>query len=79
MNAFLLQVTSKPDLYPLVISYNGDSVVKTNNGSTGYIMVQYFKNFIARPVGSLSATSTTDSLSSSFICNAANEVSRRRI
>lgn len=45
------QVASKPDLYPLVISYNGDSVVKTSNGSTGYLMVQYFRNFIVRPVG----------------------------
>jgi hypothetical protein len=66
-------VTSKPDLYPLVISYNGDPVIKNNNSSTGYLMVQYFRNFIVRPVGSLSATSTIDSLSSSFICNAANE------
>lgn len=33
-------------------------------------MVQYFRNYIVRPVGSLSATSTVDSLSSSFICNA---------
>ncbi|XP_008198497.1 uncharacterized protein LOC103314369 isoform X1 [Tribolium castaneum] len=71
------EVTSKPDLYPLVISYNGDPVIKNNNSSTGYLMVQYFRNFIVRPVvtfsGSLSATSTIDSLSSSFICNAANE------
>lgn len=33
-------------------------------------MVQYFRNYIVRPVGSLSATSTVDSLSSSFICTA---------
>lgn len=33
-------------------------------------MVQYFRNYIVRPVGSLSAASTVDSLSSSFICNA---------
>lgn len=45
------QVTSKPDLYPLVISYNGDTVVKAGNGSTGYLMVQYFRNFIGRPAG----------------------------
>lgn len=33
-------------------------------------MVQYFRNYIVRPTaGSLSATSTVDSLSSSFICN----------
>lgn len=31
-------------------------------------MVQYFRNYIVRPVGSLSATSTVDSLSSSCIC-----------
>ena len=43
-----LQVTSKPDLYPLVISY-GDS----GKGGTGgnYLMVQYFRNYIVRPVG----------------------------
>ncbi|CAG9860716.1 unnamed protein product [Phyllotreta striolata] len=67
------EVTSKPDLYPLVINYNTEPVSKGNNGSTGYLMVQYFKNFIVRPVGSLSATSTLDSLSSSFLCNAVNE------
>lgn len=33
-------------------------------------MVQYFRNYIVRPIGSLSATSTVDSLSSSFICTA---------
>jgi hypothetical protein len=32
-------------------------------------MVQYFRNYIVRPVGSISGTSTVDSLSSSFICN----------
>lgn len=31
-------------------------------------MVQYFRNYIVRPAGSLSGTSTVDSLSSSFIC-----------
>ncbi|XP_069683338.1 uncharacterized protein [Periplaneta americana] len=64
------EVTSKPDLYPLVISYgdNGKGAVGGN-----YLMVQYFRNYIVRPVGSLSATSTADSLSSSFLCNAANE------
>ncbi|XP_066907231.1 uncharacterized protein [Halyomorpha halys] len=62
------EVTSKPDLYPLVISYS-------ENGKTGgnYLMVQYFRNYIMRPVGSLSATSTADSLSSSLFCSAANE------
>lgn len=44
-------MTSKPDLYPLVISYNAEPVTKSNNGSTGYLMVQYFRNFIVRPVG----------------------------
>ena len=41
-------MTSKPDLYPLVISY-GDS----GKGGTGgnYLMVQYFRNYIVRPVG----------------------------
>ena len=35
-------------------------------------MVQYFRNYIVRPIGSLSASnnSTVDSLSSSFICTA---------
>lgn len=61
-----LQVTSKPDLYPLVFSCNADN---GKNGSS-YLMVQYFRNYIVRPTGSLSATSTVDSLSSSFICNA---------
>nr|CAD7409977.1 unnamed protein product [Timema cristinae] len=42
------EVTSKPDLYPLVISY-GDSG-KTGPGSS-YLMVQYFRNYIVRPVG----------------------------
>nr|CAD7199406.1 unnamed protein product [Timema douglasi] len=41
------EVTSKPDLYPLVISY-GDSG-KTGPGSS-YLMVQYFRNYIVRPV-----------------------------
>ncbi|KAF4525701.1 hypothetical protein B566_EDAN011493 [Ephemera danica] len=34
------------------------------------MMVQYFRNYIVRPVGSLSAASTVDSLSSSFTCGA---------
>ncbi|GLV34211.1 uncharacterized protein CBL_00141 [Carabus blaptoides fortunei] len=66
------EVTSKPDLYPLVISYNGETGMK-RGGSASYLMVQYFRNYILRPSGSISATSTIDSLSSSFICNAANE------
>lgn len=65
------EVTSKPDLYPIVISYNGDPIIKNN--STGYLMVQYLRNFIVRPAGTISATSTFDSLSSSFMCNTANE------
>ncbi|KAL9880615.1 uncharacterized protein LOC119644750 [Glossina fuscipes] len=59
------EVTSKPDLYPLVYTCNGDN---GKNGSS-YLMVQYFRNYIVRPAGSLSAASTVDSLSSSFICN----------
>lgn len=59
-----IQVTSKPDLYPLVFSYTGGDGGK---GGTNYLMVQYFRNYIVRPVGSLSAASTVDSLSSSFI------------
>ncbi|CAH1134183.1 unnamed protein product [Ceutorhynchus assimilis] len=66
------EVTSKPDMYPLVISYNNpEPLIKNNNNSSGYI-IQYFRNFI-RPVGSLSATSTNDSISSSFLCNVVNE------
>lgn len=61
---FFIQVTSKPDLYPLVFSYTGSDGGK---GGTNYLMVQYFRNYIVRPVGSLSAASTVDSLSSSFI------------
>lgn len=48
----------------LVFTCNGDN---SKNGSS-YLMVQYFRNYIVRPVGSLSATSTVDSLSSSCIC-----------
>ncbi|XP_055588335.1 dual specificity protein kinase splA isoform X2 [Uranotaenia lowii] len=63
------EVTSKPDLYPLVFSYTGDTA-KGTNGGANYLMVQYFRNYIVRPVGSLSGASTVDSLSSSFICTA---------
>lgn len=64
------EVTSKPDLYPLVFSYASDGS-KGGNSGANYLMVQYFRNYIVRPIGSLSATtSTVDSLSSSFICNA---------
>ncbi|XP_041977619.1 uncharacterized protein LOC121731971 isoform X2 [Aricia agestis] len=63
------EVTSKPDLYPLVITCGeGDG---KSGGS--YLMVHYFRNYVIRAPGSLSATSTADSLNSSFICNAANE------
>ncbi|XP_065074837.1 rho GTPase-activating protein gacZ isoform X2 [Ochlerotatus camptorhynchus] len=64
------EVTSKPDLYPLVFSYTGDTGKGGNGGGANYLMVQYFRNYIVRPVGSLSGTSTVDSLSSSFICTA---------
>nr|XP_029711559.1 hybrid signal transduction histidine kinase M [Aedes albopictus] len=64
------EVTSKPDLYPLVFSYTGDTGKSGNGGGANYLMVQYFRNYIVRPVGSLSGTSTVDSLSSSFICTA---------
>ena len=60
-------MTSKPDLYPLVFTCNNENS-KANAGSS-YLMVQYFRNYIVRPAGSLSAASTVDSLSSSFICN----------
>ncbi|XP_055384869.1 probable serine/threonine-protein kinase DDB_G0282963 [Condylostylus longicornis] len=60
------EVTSKPDLYPLVFTCNSEN----GKNGTSYLMVQYFRNYIVRPVGSISATSTIDSLSSSFICNA---------
>lgn len=63
------EVTSKPDMYPLVFSYTNDGSKNGNNGAN-YLMVQYFRNYIVRPIGSLSATSTVDSLSSSFICTA---------
>lgn len=62
-------MTSKPDLYPLVFSYTNDGSKNGSNGAN-YLMVQYFRNYIVRPIGSLSATSTVDSLSSSFICTA---------
>ncbi len=51
-------------LFFSVFTCNGDN---SKNGSS-YLMVQYFRNYIVRPVGSLSATSTVDSLSSSCIC-----------
>lgn len=53
-----------------MFSYTNDN--SKNGGSNGanYLMVQYFRNYIVRPIGSLSATSTIDSLSSSFICTA---------
>ncbi|KFB38916.1 AGAP000458-PA-like protein [Anopheles sinensis] len=60
------EVASKPDLYPLVFSYTDPG---KGNGAN-YLMVQYFRNYIVQPVGSISGTSTVDSLSSSFICNA---------
>lgn len=63
-------MTSKPDLYPLVFTCNGDNTKNGGSGGSSYLMVQYFRNYIVRPVGSLSATSTVDSLSSSFICTA---------
>ncbi|KAH8404428.1 hypothetical protein KR222_010689, partial [Zaprionus bogoriensis] len=62
------EVTSKPDLYPLVFTGNNDN--SKGNAGSSYLMVQYFRNYIVRPAGSLSAASTVDSLSSSFICNA---------
>ncbi|KAL4707395.1 hypothetical protein ACJJTC_008580 [Scirpophaga incertulas] len=63
------EVTAKPDLYPLVITYGeGDSKAGGN-----YLMVHYFKNYVIQEPGSLSATSTAESLNSSFLCNATNE------
>jgi hypothetical protein len=41
-------VTSKPDLYPLV---NGDVDSGKGNADGNYLMVQYFRNYIVRPVG----------------------------
>ncbi|XP_045445621.1 uncharacterized protein LOC123653670 [Melitaea cinxia] len=63
------EVTSKPDLYPLVITCG------EGDGKAGgsYLMVHYFRNYVIRAPGSLSATSTAESLNSSYICNAANE------
>ncbi|GLG95187.1 Uncharacterized protein GBIM_02224 [Gryllus bimaculatus] len=97
------EVTAKPDLYPLVFGYAdgaapGKGVPGTAGAATGagsYLMVQYFRNYIVRPIvqnnkgncseiaalqegiwlvaGSLSGASTVDSLSSGFLCSAANE------
>ncbi|XP_030564661.1 uncharacterized protein LOC115765306 [Drosophila novamexicana] len=61
------EVASKPDLYPLVFTCNNEN--SKGNAGSSYLMVQYFRNYIVRPTGSLSAASTVDSLSSSFICN----------
>ena len=52
-----------------MFSYTNDGSKNSNNGAN-YLMVQYFRNYIVRPIGSLSATSTQDSLSSSFLCTA---------
>ncbi|KAM3961286.1 uncharacterized protein ACR2FA_004623 [Aphomia sociella] len=64
------EVTSKPDLYPLVITCGGEGDGKTGGS---YLMVHYFRNYVIRAPGSLSAASTAESLNSSFICNATNE------
>ncbi|KAJ1527517.1 hypothetical protein ONE63_007488 [Megalurothrips usitatus] len=59
------EVTSKPDLYPLVISYNDN----TANKGGSYLMVQYLRHYFLRPAGgSLSHASTAESLSSAFVC-----------
>lgn len=57
-------------MYPLVFSYTNDGSKNGSQNGANYLMVQYFRNYIVRPIGSLSATSTVDSLSSSFICTA---------
>lgn len=45
-NLMIFKVTSKPDMYPLVISCNvAEPVIKNNNSSTGYLF-QYFRSFI---------------------------------
>jgi hypothetical protein len=41
-------VTSKPDLYPLVNGYMDNGKGNTDGN---YLMVQYFRNYIVRPVG----------------------------
>ncbi|XP_011549569.3 uncharacterized protein LOC105381525 isoform X2 [Plutella xylostella] len=66
------EVTSKPDLYPLVITCGNEGDNKSATGGN-YLMVHYFRNYVIRAPGSLSATSTAESLNSSFMCNAANE------
>ena len=48
MGIEIFQVTSKPDLYPLVISYGDNG---KGNAGGNYLMVQYFRNYIVRPVG----------------------------
>ncbi|KAK0174492.1 hypothetical protein PV327_010254 [Microctonus hyperodae] len=54
------EVTSKPDLYPLVIGFDEGM----GKGTSGFVM-RYFRT--------LSHASTLDSLSSSFMCNVVNE------
>ncbi|XP_063975215.1 uncharacterized protein LOC135161504 [Diachasmimorpha longicaudata] len=56
------EVTSKPDLYPLVIGFGDESMGK---GPCSSFVMRYFRT--------LSHTSTLDSLSSSFMCNVVNE------
>ncbi|XP_053625725.1 uncharacterized protein LOC128683793 isoform X2 [Plodia interpunctella] len=62
-------VTSKPNLYPLVITCGAEGDGKAGN----YLMVQYFRNYVIHAPGSLSAASTAESLNSSYLCNAAND------
>ncbi|KAK6631144.1 hypothetical protein RUM43_014240 [Polyplax serrata] len=62
------EVTAKPDLYPLVISYKSDNAKFGDN----CVMVQYFRNYVVHPT--LGATGNAiESLGSSFFTQSAQE------
>ncbi|KAI5745679.1 hypothetical protein M8J76_013378 [Diaphorina citri] len=60
----ITQVTAKPELYPLVLSYNMDGN-KITNGS--YYVVQQFRNYLINPLSSLSGTSNEEALGSNLL------------
>lgn len=57
-------MTSKPELYPLVLSYNMEGN-KIANGS--YYVVQQFRNYLINPLSSLSGASNVETLGSNLL------------
>ncbi|XP_026689179.1 uncharacterized protein LOC113473900 isoform X1 [Diaphorina citri] len=66
------EVTAKPELYPLVLSYNMDGN-KITNGS--YYVVQQFRNYLINPLSSLSGTSNEEALGSNLLDDTISDVS----